>query len=240
MNINQAAQELEFRTGVGRFVWVLLAISIAVNMILAVMAYTNKTTHRETIVPPSIQKSFWVDGEKVAPEYLEQMGKFLIDLALNNTPLNCETNRIALLKYVGSGSYGNINAQQAANCKIIQQSRLSNFFAASNVTVSEKERAVIFTGSMGRWLGEKRLPEKSAAYRIKMGYSGGRIYVEELVEVDLRNVDPFSPAAVKKDVIEQMQADVATQAAANAEEIASKPMRAASEPTSATPVVKGN
>lgn len=210
MNINQAAKELEFRTGIKKIVFVLLGASVFSNALLGMMAITNKNTHRETLTPPSIQKSFWVDGESVSPEYLEQMGKFLLDLAVNNTPLNCETNRSALLKYTGSGSYGAISAQTAANCQIIEKSRLSNFFSVSNIFIKASEKAIVFNGSMTRWLNDKKMPDRAGAYRIKLGYSGGRIYLSEIVEIDPKLSDQFGDAAVKKDVLEQMQADMAT------------------------------
>ena len=72
------------------------------------------------------------------------------------------------------------------------------------------------------------------AYRMKFGYSGGRIYLMELVEVDVRAADPFSVGAVKKDVIEQMQTELAV---AEAQETADAQATAASSPASAP---KGN
>jgi conjugal transfer pilus assembly protein TraE len=221
MNINQAAKELEFRTGIKKIVFVLLGTSIFANALLGMMAIANKNTHRETLTPPSIQKSFWVDGENVSPEYLEQMGKFILELAVNNTPLNCETNRSALLKYTGSGSYGAISAQTAANCRIIEKSRLSNFFAVSTISIKSTERAIVFTGSMTRWLNDKRMPDRAGAYRIKLGYSGGRIYLSEIVEVDPKIADQFGDAAVKKDVLEQMQAEMAAGSLSENESIVS-------------------
>jgi conjugal transfer pilus assembly protein TraE len=226
MNINQAAKELEFRTGIKKGYFLLLCASVMANALLAVMAIANKSTHRETLTPPTINKSFWVDGESVSPEYLEQMGKFLVDLAVNNTPLNCETNRTALLKYVGSGSYGAIGSQTAANCKILEKSRLSNFFSVGSVTVKSSERSIVFNGSLTRWLNDKRMPDRAAAYRLKLGYSGGRIYLEELLEVDPRQADQFSESAVKKDVIEQMQAEMAASSLAPNEAV----VNSASEP----------
>lgn len=221
MNINQAAKELEFRTGVKKIMFLLLGASVFANVLLGLMAIANKNTHRETLTPPSIQKSFWVDGEAVSPEYLEQMGKFLLDLAVNNTPLNCETNRSALLKYTGSGSYGSISGQTAANCKIIEKSRLSNFFSVSNIAIRASERAIVFNGSMTRWLNDKRMPDRAGAYRIKLGYSGGRIYLSEIVEIDPKLNDQFGDAAVKKDVLEQMQAEMATDSLTQNESIVS-------------------
>ena len=240
MNINQAAKELQFRTGINRTVWFFLAASIAANLLLAIMAMSNKNTHRETLVPPSINKTFWVDGDKVSPEYLEQMGKFVLDLALNNTPLNCDTNRVALLKYVGSGSYGPINAQLSANCTLIKQNRLANFFSISTVMVKESERAVIYSGSMTRWLNDRRLPQRSGAYRVKFGYSGGRIYVQDLLEVDLRASDPFADTAVKRDAIEEMQADMAQESLSPNETLESKAPRTAAAASAAGETTQGD
>jgi conjugal transfer pilus assembly protein TraE len=211
MNINQAAKELEARTGIKKIFFVLLACSVLANAALSVVTLTSKNTHRETLVPPAINKSFWVDGESISQDYLEQMGKFLLDLALNNTPLNCETNRSALLKYTASGSYGPLSTQTAANCKIIAKGRLSNYFSVTSISLKTSERSAVYIGTMTRWLGDKRMPDKAAAYRIKLGYSGGRIYLQELVEVDGRVLDQFADGAVKKDVLEHVENDLGGQ-----------------------------
>lgn len=231
MKLDHSARELEFRTSVRKSMWLLLALSIATNLVLAVIAITSKTTHRETLVPPSINKGFWVDGETLDPAYMEQMGKFLLDLALNNTPVNCDMNRTALLKYVGSGSYAAINTQQSANCKIILAGRISTFFAAQTVAIKSSTREMIYVGATSRWLNDKKLPDKQQAYRLKFGYSGGRIYLQELLEVDARAPDPFSPSAVKNDVIEKMATDLAIQGAEDV--VAGSAATAASSPTSA-------
>lgn len=198
MKLLQAAKEVEIRTGIKTIFLFLFACSIAANLILSVMASQVKNTHRETIVPPQIDRTFWVDGEKVSPEYIEQMGKYIADLALSNTPLNCDTQKTMLLKYVSPESYGVINTQLNANCKIIKELRLAIYFNITDVITQQGNNAVVFRGVSNRFLGDKRLQNKPAAYRISFAYHAGKTMLRGIEEIDPRAGDVFDNAAVIK------------------------------------------
>ena len=101
MEIGKLSRQFEATTGIGRIIQMLAILSILGSFILAAALFiqVNKS-HRETLVPPHINKTFWIDGEKVSPEYLEQMGLFVLQLAVNNTPSSVDYNNQVLLRYV--------------------------------------------------------------------------------------------------------------------------------------------
>jgi conjugal transfer pilus assembly protein TraE len=198
MKLLQAAKEVEIRTGIKTIFLFLMVCSMSANFILAVMALQVKNTHRETLVPPTINKTFWVDGEKVSTEYLEQMGKFIADLALSSTPLNCDTQKTLLLKYVSPASYSSIRTQLDANCKIIKDLRMALYFNITDVITQEGTNQIVFRGVMNRWLGDKKLGNKATAYRVAFVYAGGKIMLKGIDEVDARTGNVFDEAAVIK------------------------------------------
>ena len=60
---------------------------LAGGHLLALVVILNLLgTVRTVIVPPSINKSFWVSRDKASGEYLEQMGSFVAWLVLDVTP----------------------------------------------------------------------------------------------------------------------------------------------------------
>lgn len=205
MKLLQAAKEVEIRTGIKAIFLFLFACSIAANVILAVMASQVKNTHRETIVPPVVNKTFWVDGEKVSVEYIELMGKFIADLALSNTPLNCDTQKTLLLKYVSPASYAAINTQLNANCKIIRELRMALYFNITDVITQDGTNSVVFRGVSNRWLGDKRLQNKPTAYRISFAYAGGKTMLKGIDEIDPRVGDVFSDSAIIKSPADEIR-----------------------------------
>ena len=61
--------------------------ALAAGQILALVVILNLLgTVRTVVVPPSLNKTFWVTRDKASNEYLEQMGSFIAWLVLDVTP----------------------------------------------------------------------------------------------------------------------------------------------------------
>ena len=69
-----------------------LAVGVlAAGQILALVVILNLLgTVRTVVVPPSIDKTFWVTRDKASNEYLEQMGSFIAWLVLDVTPASID------------------------------------------------------------------------------------------------------------------------------------------------------
>lgn len=92
------------------FLLVLLVGSTLVNLILATFAVRVSGRERIVVVPPSVHKTFWVEADRVSPEYLEEMGYFLMQLILNVTPQSVDHQEL----FTRRGSRGK---QGGVNCK---------------------------------------------------------------------------------------------------------------------------
>ena len=184
MKLQQLSDDIAFRTGIKRAFQLFLAGSLLTNLLLAVALTMADRTHRETMVPPEIKKGFWVEDSKVSGDYLEQMGLFLVQLALNNTPISAEYNARTLLKYVGPASYGEIEKLLLGNAKRLKEDNASTVFAPSQVTASDKENAVAFSGVFSTYISDKRVSQVQKDLLVKFGYSSGKVYILELRETD--------------------------------------------------------
>ena len=184
MKLQQLSDDIAFRTGIKRAFQLFLAGSLLTNLLLAVALTMADRTHRETMVPPEIKKGFWVEDSKVSGDYLEQMGLFLVQLALSNTPISAEYNARTLLKYVGPASYGEIEKLLLGNAKRLKEDNASTVFAPIQVTASEKDNAVAFSGVFSTYISDKRVSQVQKDLLVKFGYSGGKVYILELRETD--------------------------------------------------------
>ena len=80
-----------------------LALAVVLNLLGAV---------RTVVVPPSINKSFWVTRDKASGEYLEQMGSFVAWLVLDVTPASIDWKKDILLGYVEPEQHGGLKTRQ--------------------------------------------------------------------------------------------------------------------------------
>lgn len=106
MNVKEYTAEISARLALRSFFIYAFAASLIVNVILAFGLIVLDKKDRVVVLPAEITKSFWLDANGVSPEYLEQMGLFALQLALNNSPETFEHNQRKLLQYVSPEQRG--------------------------------------------------------------------------------------------------------------------------------------
>lgn len=85
---------------------------LAAAHVLALVVILNLLgTVRTVVVPPSINKSFWVSRDKASGEYLEQMGAFIAWLVLDVTPASIDWKKDILLGYVEPDQHGELKTR---------------------------------------------------------------------------------------------------------------------------------
>lgn len=182
MKISEFSKDLESRAGIGKYAQIMNLVLLIIVAAQAIALAKADRTHRETLIPPSISKTFWIDDDKVSPSYLEQMGQFLIQLALNRSPANAESQINELLKYVAPSSYPELEKQLVAEVSRQKEDRISTVFYPINVSVSEDRQAVLFEGTLNTWISDKLVKQEPKKYLIKFAYKG-KVYINDIREV---------------------------------------------------------
>jgi conjugal transfer pilus assembly protein TraE len=86
--------------------------SVQLIGLLAVLALSLVTVllmvgrERTVVTPPTLQKSFWVEGDQVSGSYLEQMAGWIATLILDVSPGNIDYNKTILLQYSAPDAHG--------------------------------------------------------------------------------------------------------------------------------------
>jgi conjugal transfer pilus assembly protein TraE len=185
--------DIEARLGLKRYVLMGFAVSMAANLLLAIAFVAKDNNHRQTIVPPVISKSFWIDDRGVSAEYLEQMGQFALQLALNNTPKNVDYNIDRLLTLVAPASYGDVQKELLSNAAQLKKNNATTLFSVMSATPDMQRQAVVFNGQLSTWIGDKRTSSTAKVYLVQFKYSGGKNYIEALRETSVK--EPFKEEA---------------------------------------------
>lgn len=188
MNVNELSKELGVRTGIKQMFMALLAVSVVGNVLMAVAVITADRTHRETLVPPTINKSFWVENDRVSESYLQDMGMFIVRLALDVTPVSVDFQHAQLLKYALPAAYGTLQKEMGANARRMKELNVSTFFSITGHAPKEATQQVVYSGILSTMMGDKIVSTEVKAYIVTFKQSNGRIYLTEL-----RETNPLAP-----------------------------------------------
>jgi type IV conjugative transfer system protein TraE len=121
---------------------------LAAAHVLALVVILNLLgTVRTVVVPPSINKSFWVSRDKASGEYLEQMGAFIAWLVLDVTPASIDWKKDILLGYVEPDQHGELKTRQELEAARLKRINASTFFMPQQLVPSEDTQTVVVRGS---------------------------------------------------------------------------------------------
>ncbi len=164
------------------FLVVLLLGAMVTNLILAVFVFRMAGHERIVVVPPVVHKTFWVETERVSPEYLEQMGYFLMQLTLNVTPQSVDHQSKVLLSYADPSAFGELRTALAATAERLKRDGAATVFSAQDITVDERTMKVGVRGQLTTYVSDRRVSEVAKGYAIEFQYSAGRIYLKSFRE----------------------------------------------------------
>lgn len=172
----------------------LLAAGLALGvLVVAGIALKLTGAERTVLVPPQIQRGFWVSGNAVSKEYLEEMAYWYAGLALNVTPQISAYQNDLFLKFAAPGDLGRLRAEMGARAEFLQKNSVATEFSVRGVTTDERALRVALTGTLYTWAGDKKAGERSATYLVGFKFMNGRLHVSDFRETS--DQDPFGNTA---------------------------------------------
>ena len=180
-----------------RNLWMAVALAMAVsNLGLAYWVINTDVREKTIVVPPVFEKAFWVHGDEVSPEYLEQMAVFFASLALTYNPDNIDHQVGLFLRYADPKSYGALAAKLEGDAHKIKRNRLSSVFYPQEIRLKGQQAAL--TGQLTTLVGNKQTEQRQARFLIRFAYRDGRLFVSKFTEVQ----DSANPFATDGDTAE--------------------------------------
>jgi len=162
---------------------VLACGSMILNALLVVFMFFMVGRERIVIVPPEIQKSFWVTSGKVSPEYLSEMVLFLTSLSFNMTPSNAAMQHSVLLRYVDSAYYETLKMKLIDVEDQIKKEHITTSFYPGDIKVDTKKLIAEVSGDLQYTVGDTQLPPTHVTYQIRFSYKQGQLKITSFPEV---------------------------------------------------------
>ncbi|WP_126448129.1 type IV conjugative transfer system protein TraE [Sulfuricystis multivorans] len=192
MLLRKLMADVEARAGVTKAFQMILIASLLTNVFMAGAFFTMDRTVRTILVPPEINKTFWVDGKHIGPEWLEQMGSWVISQYATVSPQSIDYQNSVLLKLVHPSVNGELAVRFKMGANRLKQENMSKIFMPREVRISEKDQAVALIGTQSTFIADKRVPgDEVKAYLVVFDYDGSRTFIKELRETS--PVRPFDP-----------------------------------------------
>ena len=155
----------------------------AAHVVALVVILNLLGTVRTVVVPPSINKSFWVSRDKASSEYLEQMGSFIAWLVLDVTPASIDWKKDILLGYVEPEQHGELKTRQELEAARLKRINAATVFAPQQLVPSEAAQSVVIRGRLRTLVNGFETANELKAYLIEFSYAGARMHLKAFKEV---------------------------------------------------------
>jgi len=157
--------------------------SILLNVLLVILVFSMMGRERIVLVPPEIQKPFWVTSSKVSPEYLTEMVIFLNSLNFNVTPSNAQQQHTVLLRYVDPVYYSSVKTKLIEMEDKLKKDHGSLSFQTAHVKVDTNQLIAEVTGDLHYSIGDIQLPPQRVVFKWGFYYSQGRLRIITFPEI---------------------------------------------------------
>ncbi|CAM4151611.1 type IV conjugative transfer system protein TraE [Paracidovorax anthurii] len=158
--------------------------TLAAALLLALLVILHLLgTVRTVVVPPSLNKTFWVTADKASNAYLEQMGSFVAWLILDVTPSTIDWKKDILLGYVDPAQYGALKTRQEVEAERLKRINATTAFAPQQLVASEDTQSLVVRGRLRTLINGYETANDLKAYRIDFGHADARMHVIGFKEV---------------------------------------------------------
>lgn len=168
-----------------------LVVVILVGTIVVLRLIGNEKT---VLTPPDIKRTYWVSGDAVSKEYLEDMAYWYAGLALNITPAVSSYQNGLFLKYAAPSEFGRLQMEMGARAEFLKKNNTATQFSVRNITPDERTLRVALSGVLFTWASDKKAGERQATYVIGFKNMNGKLYVSEFKETSEQNPFDTTPA----------------------------------------------
>lgn len=196
MNKQSLIERLALAADIKAFVFWVLGISIALNFILAAAIYTLPKGVKHELVPPQIDKTFWVGANQFDRAHLEEMGLYVAQLQLNVTPKSAKFQGQQLLKIVAAAEYASLSEQIHMNAALIERLNVATTFMPTSFSYDSKyPNRIAVQGVFQTHFPDKTIGSTTKVYMVEFSRSAtGRMELK-----DFRETKTNDPLGVEAD-----------------------------------------
>jgi len=142
------------------------ALSLSVLLCLVVIV-SIVGSDRTVIVPPNIDRTFWVTKEKASREYLEEMASYVAWLVLDVTPTTVDWKKNVLLNWVAPDQHAAMKTKMDIEAERLRSNNAATFFLVQQLAADEAKQSVVVTGRLRRQINGADVTDRRMYVRVR-------------------------------------------------------------------------
>lgn len=169
------------------------------SLILLIIAllqgiYLYLKNEKIIISPPDIKQSYWVEGNRFSPSYLEEVALFLCHLMLDITESNIIPQGEVLLRYISPNAYGAFKTKLLEDEKRLKKEQLSIHFMPHEIQLSPDSLTVDVTGDLISYVAAQKISQARETFRLIFEQKSNRLLLQsfKMIKSDKENVNETS------------------------------------------------
>lgn len=162
-----------------QIVIIALVIVIIVEGILINSLFKEKQV---VILPPKIEKEFWVAGDKLSTSYLEQVAYYIADRVLSVSPATVDQSFDAILPFLTTDPEAVKSIQSSLNlqAKKIKENDIYQIFYPMRFSVDEKRHKMYVEGMLRKMTGSTYIGQEKVILELFFTVKNGRLLITSI------------------------------------------------------------
>lgn len=144
-------------------------------------------SEKVVVIPPLVEKEFWVDGRNVSSAYLEQYSYFLAQLLLGKSAYSAPNQRDVLLRHSAPEFVGILRKKLLDEEDMLKQQNASYTFYPISVKANSNTKQVRVEGERIFYVAGKQISSEQEVYLLSFTYKGGKLYLQGITSGEEKN-----------------------------------------------------
>jgi len=138
-----------------RFQAIIIYALLFIVLLQGIMLYRATTNKMVVVIPPRVDREFWVSGENLSYAYIEQVAVYLADSLLSVAPPNVDKALTRVMPFLTTdpAQVKEIRDSFAAYAKAVKENDWWQSFYPMRVVVNEKQQRIDVYGVLRKMTG---------------------------------------------------------------------------------------
>jgi conjugal transfer pilus assembly protein TraE len=160
-------------------IFIILTATIVILVFFIMKLADNK---RVLVIPPRVDKEFWVAGNEVSTTYLEQVASYIADMVMNVSPVNVDRAYDTILPFLTTDPelVGLIRTELLTQADTIKEEDIYQSFYIRKVWIDKENHSITVSGISRRSTGNLYIGSQSASVKITYKISNGKFIITKL------------------------------------------------------------
>jgi len=163
--------------------WMMGFLLMFIAFFVMLIAYINKETKFEVVIPPNLNVGFWAEGDVISADYQKKMALWVVGLMYTKTAKSQRGNHVEIIKLAAPDYENALWRKLSESEKKYKQKGLSTVFYPKETKAYHSKNEVRVTGELQSVIGDTVVAKNKITVDVGYGRINGSWKLIKLVGV---------------------------------------------------------